>query len=199
LNTAEPQSPPADPQSLLALVGREHATLGELFAARASRTPQRLFLLYGGRRCSYGEAYSEIRRSAAFLQGFRRAADRPLRVASFLPNCPEALWAWFGAMALGAVYIPLNRHHKGMLLREQLQRTGADVLLTDALGAAMVHEALVLPMPLVVVATPLPGSQDVPTDGEPPHLGREYVDRAVPVVDEQLQHAGVRLAMILNR
>lgn len=38
----------------------------------------------------------------------------------------------------------------------------------------------------------------VPADGPPPVLSQEYIDDARPVVDSQLQHAGIRLAMILN-
>lgn len=39
----------------------------------------------------------------------------------------------------------------------------------------------------------------VPADGDPPKLDAEYVRRAEPVVEEQLQRGGVRLATILNR
>lgn len=40
---------------------------------------------------------------------------------------------------------------------------------------------------------------DVPADGPPPKLTREYIDKSCLVLDEQLQKAGVRLAMVLNR
>jgi len=39
---------------------------------------------------------------------------------------------------------------------------------------------------------------DVPADGDPPKLSQEYVDKAKPIVDEQIQKAGVRLAFTLN-
>jgi nuclease S1 len=41
--------------------------------------------------------------------------------------------------------------------------------------------------------------KDVPADGDPPKLGPEYVKRAEPVVEQQLQRGGIRLATILNR
>jgi hypothetical protein len=41
--------------------------------------------------------------------------------------------------------------------------------------------------------------KDVPVDGDPPKLDQAYVDRAGPVIDLQLQKAGMRLAMVLNR
>jgi|SRR5947209_1507576 len=39
----------------------------------------------------------------------------------------------------------------------------------------------------------------VPVDGPPPKLDQVYVDRAADVVDQQLEKAGVRLAMVLNQ
>src|SRR4030095_4434754 len=39
---------------------------------------------------------------------------------------------------------------------------------------------------------------DVPADGDPPKLGEDYVARAQPVVDEQIQKARVRVAGALN-
>jgi hypothetical protein len=41
--------------------------------------------------------------------------------------------------------------------------------------------------------------KNVPADGDQPKLDAVYVRRAEPVVEEQLQHAGVRLAEVLNR
>jgi hypothetical protein len=40
--------------------------------------------------------------------------------------------------------------------------------------------------------------KDVPADGPPPKLDQKYVDAAGAVIDQQLQHGGVRLAAILN-
>jgi hypothetical protein len=39
---------------------------------------------------------------------------------------------------------------------------------------------------------------DVPADGDPPKLSREYVVKATPMIVEQTKRAGVRLAMMLN-
>jgi hypothetical protein len=40
--------------------------------------------------------------------------------------------------------------------------------------------------------------KDVPADGPPPKLDQHYVDAAGPIIDQQLQRGGVRLATILN-
>jgi hypothetical protein len=41
--------------------------------------------------------------------------------------------------------------------------------------------------------------RDVPADGPPPTLSKRYIDRAQPVVAEQLERGGVRLALVLNK
>jgi hypothetical protein len=40
--------------------------------------------------------------------------------------------------------------------------------------------------------------RDVPADGPPPTLSEAYIDRATPVVAEQIKRAGVRLARVPN-
>jgi carnitine-CoA ligase len=123
----EPRNP------LLDLVPTEAATVPALLAARVERTPEAPFLLWEGERWSYREAWGEIRRFAAWVEGRRGDGDRT-RVAGFLPNRPEALWAWLGTLVAGAVYVPLNRAHRGELLAEMIRRSGARMLVTDADG-----------------------------------------------------------------
>jgi hypothetical protein len=41
--------------------------------------------------------------------------------------------------------------------------------------------------------------KDVPADGDPPKLDEAYIQRSAAIIDQQLEKAGVRLAMILNR
>ena len=41
--------------------------------------------------------------------------------------------------------------------------------------------------------------RDVPANGAPPNLTNDYIESGGVVIDEQLQKAGVRLSVILNR
>lgn len=120
---------------LLDLVPAERATVPALLAARVERTPEAPFLRWEGKSWSYREAWKEARRFAAWVEG-QRVGSAPPRVASFLPNRPEALWAWFGALAAGAPYVPLNRAHRGEILADMVRRSQAQVLVTDAEGLA---------------------------------------------------------------
>ncbi len=119
---------------LLDLVPAEEATVPALLAARAERTPEVPFLRWRGESWSYHEAWEEALRFAAWVE--RRRAGAAMRVASFLPNCPEALWAWLGTLAAGATYVPLHREHRGEILADMIRRSRAQLLVTDPEGAA---------------------------------------------------------------
>jgi carnitine-CoA ligase len=161
--TTEPRNP------LLDLVPADAATVPALFAARAERTPEAPFLLWEGKRWSYREAWEEVRRFAAWVE-LMRGDDPEPRVAGFLPNRPEALWAWLGTLTAGAVYIPLNRAHRGDLLADLIRRSGAGVLVTDAAGESDLP-ALSDSQPRVVgaweeIAALAPGAPAAPRPGD---------------------------------
>lgn len=118
----------SDPQRLLSLVGQGQATIGEVLAARVAATPDAPFIEQRDRHWTYAEAWAESRRFAGFLA----AQDLTgARVATFLPKCPEALFTWFGAMISRGVYVALNHAHRGAVLRDLVERSGAKLLVTD--------------------------------------------------------------------
>ncbi|MBM3540578.1 MAG: ATP-dependent acyl-CoA ligase, partial [Alphaproteobacteria bacterium] len=120
-------APPLPVQSLRALVGKDHSTLVEVWDARVNATPEAVALIWEGRRWSYAQAMAEIDAFAGFAATGLRPGGR---VASYLPNRPEALWCWLGAAMAGAVFVPLNRKHKGALLADMLARSGATILVS---------------------------------------------------------------------
>ncbi|HSK49325.1 MAG TPA: AMP-binding protein [Solirubrobacterales bacterium] len=129
---------PAGPEDnpVLELVGAERLSVPALLAERARRSPERLFLRWQGERWSHAEAWEEALRFAAWARGPGGVAGPGARVAAFLPNRPEMLWAWLGTLAAGAVFVPLNRAHRGEILAEMIARSGARALVTDAAGRA---------------------------------------------------------------
>jgi crotonobetaine/carnitine-CoA ligase len=154
---------------LLDLVPAEAPTVPALFAARVERTPEAPFLLWEGERWSYREAWEEIRRFAAWVARQGRVGDRS-RLAGFLPNRPEALWAWLGALVAGAVYVPLNRAHRGDLLADMIRRSGAELLVTDAEGEGDLPD-LADPQPRVIsdweeIAALEPAAPAAPAPGD---------------------------------
>ncbi|MGV1048822.1 MAG: AMP-binding protein [Solirubrobacterales bacterium] len=125
---------PSDPPPVEALLGRGCGTVFEVFRARAERSPDHAFLLADGRRWTYAEGMREAERFAGWVLGQVGEAGAA-RVAGYLPNRAEAIWAWLGTMTAGAVYVPLNRAHRGPLLQDMIARSGAELLVTDREGA----------------------------------------------------------------
>ncbi|MFN7056487.1 class I adenylate-forming enzyme family protein [Hyphomonas sp.] len=122
--------------SVHTLLGRSDGTLREMLDARARRDPDKTFIIFDGRSWSYADALIEVRASAGRLTRLARMhddsppADRPV-IASYLPNRIETMWVFLGALYAGLPYCPLNRGHKGDLLRNWLGMCGARILITD--------------------------------------------------------------------
>lgn len=129
----------ARPPSLDTLPGEELA-VHDLFRRRVEATPEATFLRWEERQWSYAEAWTELRRFAGWVRSHARDHGDGERIASFLPNRPEAIWAWLGTLAAGAAYVPLNRAHRGDLLDDMLARSGATTLVTDVEGAALLAD-----------------------------------------------------------
>lgn len=129
----------SDPERLIALVGKGNATIAEVLAARVAQTPDAPFLEHGARRWTYGEGWEASRRFAGFLAAQGLIGGR---IATFLPKCPEALFAWLGASIGRGVYIALNRAHRGSVLRDLAERCGASLLVTDRAGWEIIGELL---------------------------------------------------------
>jgi crotonobetaine/carnitine-CoA ligase len=147
---------------LRALLGRDAASLPELWAARVERTPDALFLAWRGRVWSYRDAWLEIRRFAGYLEAVGLARTGA-RVGTYLGNCPEAIWAWFGTLAAGCQLVSLNRNHKGEILRDMIVRSRPRIMVTDELGLDQLGQSGHLPFEKVVVAgDPLSPSLAVP-------------------------------------
>jgi crotonobetaine/carnitine-CoA ligase len=124
----------ADENPVVGLLGADRLTIPALLGERARRSPERLFLRWEGERWSYAEAWDETLRFAAWA-GARGLAGQGDRVAAFLPNRPQMLWAWLGSLAAGATFVPLNRAHRGEILADMIARSGASALITDAAAA----------------------------------------------------------------
>ncbi|MEE8478115.1 MAG: AMP-binding protein, partial [Gemmatimonadales bacterium] len=116
------------------LVGSEQATIPQTLEARATRTPDHLFLRWEASRWTYAQAWDQSRRFAGFLEASGSAGPGH-RVATYLTNCPAVLWTWFGTQLTGGIYVSLNRGHRGEILADMLARSRVSVLVTE--GSAL--------------------------------------------------------------
>jgi long-chain acyl-CoA synthetase len=83
----------------------------ESFAAVAAATPKAIAVFWGGKKVSYAELQTHIISYASTLHtdiGIRKGD----RVGILLKNCPEFIYALYGALMTGAVVVPINNFLK---------------------------------------------------------------------------------------
>src|SRR5438128_3793590 len=117
--------------------------LGDLTDAAAGRWGEREALVFREHRYTFREIATEVDRVA---RGLIRAGVRPgEKVAIWLVNCPEWIFAMFALAKIGAVHVPINTRFRTVDLAQVLERSNTSTLIThDASGPvdylAMVRE-----------------------------------------------------------
>ena len=106
-------------------------TIPGLLAWRAARTapPSRPWLFYEGESWSLPDVLAEADRYAVGLA--ERGVVRGDRVAVLLGNKPPALFSWFGANQLGAVFAPINPALKAPEIANLVRLVAPRVLVVD--------------------------------------------------------------------
>ena len=114
-------------------------TIGGLLAARAREMPEALFAAFPDCEVTYGEMDAQAR---AVARGLIALGVTPgAHVALLMPNCPQWLQAYFGALYAGAAVVPLNARYKRHELAYTIEHSDAQVLLTTAAFAEFVDFA----------------------------------------------------------
>jgi crotonobetaine/carnitine-CoA ligase len=106
--------------------------LHALLEYRATEHPEQVFLKMRDARVAWREFYANVLRVA---NGLREAGVKPgERVAVMLPNCPEFLYAHFGAICAGLSPVPVNTAQRGETLAFLLRDSGVTgIVIDDAL------------------------------------------------------------------
>ncbi len=144
------------------------------FIARAAAVyPQRLAVVHGALRQTWGETYARARRLASALQ--RAGIGKNDTVAVMLPNTPPMVEAHFGVPIAGAVLNALNTRLDAAALAYMLDHGEARAVIVDSEFAAVMAQALALRErrePLLVIDAP-----DAAWPGEVLRIGRmDYED-----------------------
>ena len=107
----------------------EDRTIGRILAEKAERIGNRTFLIWEGKKTSYGELEAMTNR---YANGFAaQGIGHGDHVAVMLPNCPEFFGVVWGLGKLGAVAVPLNTAAKGELLRYFIDQSDASCVVVD--------------------------------------------------------------------
>ncbi|MEX2149546.1 MAG: AMP-binding protein [Steroidobacteraceae bacterium] len=103
--------------------------LSQIIEDKARRHPNHVVFQFRDTPIALGELNDQINRAA---NGFLALGVKPGdKVAIMLPNCPEFLYAWFGANKIGAVEVPINAALKGAGLTYQIVQSDSAVLVAD--------------------------------------------------------------------
>jgi long-chain acyl-CoA synthetase len=107
-------------------------TLPELLDRTAARVPDKVALRFfldprlPVPSLTWGEVRARSRRFATAL--FQLGVRKGDRVAIMLPNCPEFVVAFYGALRIGAIPVNTNPMYVAREMREQLEDSGAQTL-----------------------------------------------------------------------
>ncbi len=101
------------------------------FLERSARVwPDKVAVIYGGRRLTYAEFAAETERVARALRA--SGVEPGDRVAYLMPNLPEMLVAHFAVPLAGGVLVAINTRLTGEEVSYILRHSGAKVLVADA-------------------------------------------------------------------
>ena len=81
-------------------------TIPQLLAGAVAEVPGKVWLLHEDAALTYAESQDRVLRAASGLAA--RGVGRGDRVLATARNTPEYLFAWLGAMRLGALFVPVN-------------------------------------------------------------------------------------------
>jgi len=96
---------------------------------KVKKNRDRVFLVFEGKEYTYGEFDRDVNRVANALAGL--GIGKGDKVGIMLPNIPEHLHTWLGAMKLGAIDVPINPQFKGKLLGDIIEHCSLDAMVID--------------------------------------------------------------------
>ena len=99
----------------------------EFLTIASAIVPDRLAMVFEGRRITYGEMLGRVNRLASALADL--GVERGDRVATLQVNCNEQIEACFASAKLGAVYVPLPFRARADELAHMIKDSGPKVLL----------------------------------------------------------------------
>ena len=107
-----------------------YRTLSEIVEERAESCGDKVFLQYEeGAGITYREVHEITNRIANGL--IRIGIEKGDRIAIFLPNSLECLYAWFGISKAGAIDVPINLANKGYFLSHQIDNSEAKAIIIE--------------------------------------------------------------------
>lgn len=175
-------------------------TVIEALRERAARHPERLALVVGDHRVSFGELWGHVNAAAGYLSD---CGVRPgVRVALAAPSAPDFVYAYFATHLLGAIAVPFDPNAPPPRLDALLRRT-EPILALGAGDQAPVETSC--PWKNIALLADLPSSQrkfDAPDPGSIADLifttGTTGRPKAVPLTHTNLATAATHIKAVIG-
>jgi long-chain acyl-CoA synthetase len=103
-------------------------TIEQLLADMAAKPSGAVLTIYKGAKLTYSQVNDLVDRMAAALQGL--GVKKGDRVAIHLPNCPQFVISYYGALRAGAIVVPCNPVYVAREMEHQINDSGAEVVIT---------------------------------------------------------------------
>ena len=122
-------------------------TLPAMFAASVARTPRAVLTDFMGSQRSYGEIGAMAQGLAGGLQALGMAKGD--RIGLFLPNVPDYLIAYYGALMAGGIIVNMSPLYSVAELAHQMSDSGARVIVTSDVPQLMASATALLDQGLI--------------------------------------------------
>jgi amino acid adenylation domain-containing protein len=129
---------------------RHEATLADLLAEQAARTPEATALLFAGERLTYGELDRRANRVARRLRALGVGAES--RVAVCLERSPALMVGLIGVLKAGGAYLPVDPETPRGRVASLLDSAGVGVVVTEERLRALIETEGTPPAGLRVLA-----------------------------------------------
>lgn len=114
------------PEEIPASISYDEKPLHVFLQEGAKHYNRKKALHFMGKELSFTELYLEARKMAGYMQSL--GLQKGDRVAVMLPNCPQAVISYYGALMIGAIVVQTNPLYKERELEYQLKDSGANLI-----------------------------------------------------------------------
>lgn len=142
-----PHWPPGLPEHL----ELPRTSLGYNLEVSARRYPQRVAIHYYGGTLSYAQLSAEVHALAGWMRE-RAAVEKGDRVLLYLQNCPQFVIAYYAALHIGAVVVPVNPMNLQEEVRHIAADSGAKLAVFGQELARGIHGLIGAPIPQALIA-----------------------------------------------
>lgn len=114
------------PSEIPASIDYDEIPLYRFLEQSASKYPDRKAIHFMGKEITYDELFQQAKKMAFYLQSI--GLKKGDRAAIMLPNCPQAVIAYYGILMAGGIVVQTNPLYKERELEYQLNDAGAKVI-----------------------------------------------------------------------